>query len=101
MSWACPCGCALRLTSEDEAKERLLIARLGPTPRPADMRVGQAPPRRRAEASEPVERGRCRSCGAQMELLAYLAESLRLRGAEWPFCDDCMRGRQTAFGGSF
>lgn len=48
------------------------------------------------EESEPMEEGICRSCARKMELPAYLAESLRLRKAPWPFCQSCTE-RDRAF----
>jgi hypothetical protein len=94
--WSCPCGCPLQLDVEGVSNEQRLIALLGPTPRYVDLRprvtTSLASSR---EPIEPTERGTCRKCGGPVEVFAYLANSLRLRGAPWPLCDGCVRGRQT------
>lgn len=94
MSWQCPCGCALQLTPADMTNEARLIARLGPTPRHVNLRGGTFTERCVPAAPEPTERGTCRGCGSSMELLAFLASFLKLRGAPWPLCEACKRGRQ-------
>jgi hypothetical protein len=88
--WNCPCGCELKLNSTDVANEQRLIRILGPTPRRADLRL-EAGSRTKAGPVEPTTKGECRNCNAPMELFTYLAESLELHGAKWPFCDTCMQ----------
>jgi hypothetical protein len=98
VSWTCPCGCALQLEPKDLANERRMIALLGPTPRRVNLRgAGDVPGQRRQETPEPTVRGRCRNCGAAMDLFKYLADSLALHGAPWPHCEACVKGRQASF----
>lgn len=94
MSFKCPCGCALQLTPEDQANEARLIAILGPTPRHADLRVAADARVHRKDPPEPMKNGVCRNCGAVMRLEVFLVDFLALRGAPWPHCEDCAKGRQ-------
>lgn len=100
MSFRCPCGCPLQLDAEDMAHHRRLDALLGPVPssRRINLRTNAERAIVRNEPAEPVERGTCRSCGEPMTLFAYLAASLRLRGAPWPLCVSCTEGRQAELG---
>ena len=94
--WLCPCGCALQLDQYQVGDEQRLIRLLGPTPRSVTLRSDLAPAHRRKEAPEPTTKGTCRSCGATMEIFEYLAASLKLRGAPWPYCDACMQRQERA-----
>ena len=91
--WSCPCGCALNLDRYQVSDEQRLIALLGPTPHPVNLKPNGSltSTGRRAEPVEPTVTGACRDCGAPMELFAYLVESLKLHKAPWPPCEACMR----------
>ena len=91
--WKCPCGCGLQLTWQDLAKETKLIALLGSAPRAVNLRSVSPVIAARKEPPEPTTTGTCRSCGARMAIFTYLAESLKLRGAPWSYCDGCMQER--------
>ncbi len=94
--WTCPCGCALQLDRYQVSDEQRLIALLGPTPRTVNIRPVSTMAAARKDPPEPTTKGTCRSCGSQMEIFAYLAQSLQLRGAPWPHCDACMQRQERA-----
>ncbi len=95
--WTCPCGCGLQLDRFQVSDEQRLNVLLGPpTGRYVNLKSTIAHVRTRTEPPEPTTKGTCRSCGAQMAIFTYLANSLALRGAPWPFCDGCMQRQERA-----
>lgn len=95
-TFVCPCGVQdCKPTVEDLARDLWAQSIVGSRPS-ADRTLFVAP--KVAPRAEPVELSEvmeCPGCGGDVVLFAYLAATLRLRGARPPKCAECQNPTPT------
>jgi hypothetical protein len=91
VSFECPCGCALQLDVEQLRELAWILAWSADENHNAKISV--SPPSESVrQRPEPTEVVMCRSCGAQFDLVDWIAQWCHKYRIPTPFCDRCRGG---------
>lgn len=98
MSFVCPCGCDLRLSSKDAADLRWLDELAGDRPdNPSPINLTRSTHNdHRYGADEPMSTLECGRCGDDVETATYIADFLDRWGMDSPDCAACHVKRRAA-----